>query len=374
MAFGGRVYQPLQSIKRHVESMYFFGPLSVPVVVAPILRIKGIFYRRIQRKTYFPGRDRLLLRSYARQLSTLLSSVSANIVFSPMSPYSQPIAYLECNDPIVIWTDATFAGALNFYDAFRRDQLCRESLRDAIENERAALTRAALLIFWSKWAAESAIREYQVNPDKVRIIPAGPASQTGLENVDAARAVIAARPRDRCCLLFVGVDWCRKGGDTVLEVAKRLNAAGLRTELSVVGCVPDTREPLPDFVQVYGYISHQSVAGASLLNSLFTRSHFLLVPSRAEAFGLVFCEASSFAIPSLATDVGGISSAVRSGINGQTFPLKADPDEYCAYISDMFANYATYQELALSSFAEFKERLNNDVVVENLLKVMDELL
>jgi glycosyltransferase involved in cell wall biosynthesis len=372
-AFGGRVYESLQSIKRRVDSMCFLGPLNTGAY-GPLLRVKGKYYRRVQHRTYFPERDRLLVRSYARQLSKRLSKVEADIVFSPESPYSQPIAYLECTQPIVIWTDATFAGASRLYDEYRPENLCRESFRDAIENERAALTRAAALIYSSDWAAQTAIREYEVNPDKISVIPFGPASDVGIDNFEEARTVIGARPRDHCRLLFVGLGWVRKGGSTVLEVAKRLNAGGLRTELSIVGSFPDLREPLPEFVQTTGYISRVSVDGAKKLNELFRRSHFLLLPSRADCTPLVFSEASAFALPSLATNVGGIPTVVRSGVNGQTFSLDADPDEYCGYISNLFANYGSYQELALSTFGEFKQRLNNDVSAESVLKVMAELL
>ena len=372
-AFGGRVYESLQSIKRRVNSMYFLGPLNTGAY-GPIVRVKGKYYRRVQRRTYFPERDRLSVRSYARQLSKRLSKVEADVVFSPESPYSQPIAYLECTQPIVIWTDATFAGASRLYDEYRPENLCRESFRDAIGNERAALTRAAALIYSSDWAAQTAIREYEVNPDKISVIPFGPTSDIGIANCEEAKAIIDARPRDQCRLLFVGLDWVRKGGATVLEVAKRLNAGGLRTELSIIGSFPDVREPLPEFAQTMGYISRTSVNGADKLNELFRRSHFLLLPTQADCTPLVISEASAFAVPSLATNVGGISTVVRPGVNGQTFSLDADPDEYCGYISNLFANYGKYQELALSSFAEFKHRLNNDVSADSVLKVMAELL
>ena len=371
-AFGGRVYESLQSIRRRVDRLYFLGPLNTGAY-KPILRVKGKYYRHVQRKTYFPERDRLSVRSYARQLSKRLSKVEADIVFSPESPYSQPIAYLECAQPIVIWTDATFAGASRLYDEYRPENLCRESFRDAIENERAALTRAAALIYSSDWAAQTAIHEYAVSPDKISVIPFGPASDIGIANVEEARAIIDARPRDRCRLLFVGLDWVRKGGSTVLEVARRLNAGGLKTELSIIGSYPDLRETLPKFAQTLGYISRASIDGANKLNELFMRSHFLFLPTRADCTPLVFSEASAFAVPSLATNVGGISTVVRSGVTGQTFPLDADPDEYCGYISNLFANYGSYRELALSSFAEFKQRLNNEVAADGVLKVMAEL-
>ena len=87
-------------------------------------------------------------------------------------------------------------------------------------------------------------------------------------------------------------------------------------------------------------------------------SHFLILPSRAECFGVVFAEASSFGLPSVATNTGGVSTAIRDGRNGQTFPLSASPAEYCNYIERLFLSKQAYRDLALSSFQEYSARLN----------------
>jgi len=39
--------------------------------------------------------------------------------------------------------------------------------------------------------------------------------------------------------------------------------------------------------------------------------------------GLVLCEDCEFAVPCLATDVGGIPDVVKNGINGRTFGLES---------------------------------------------------
>ena len=175
--------------------------------------------------------------------------------------------------------------------------------------------------YWSEWAAETRSEHYGVNSDKIRIVPAGPASNDGLATLEQARSVIAMRPRNRSVwLLFVAMDWMRKGGDTVLEVAKRLNAGGLPIEAHPCRILAQHRWVSSELCASGGHIDwRKSAVEANKLNELYRRSHLLFVPSRAEAFGHVFCEASSFAVPSLATDVGGIPSAVRSGVNGQTF-------------------------------------------------------
>jgi glycosyltransferase involved in cell wall biosynthesis len=371
-AYDGRTYHQLQAVRAQVQAMHFIGPLSRLTLSAPWVIAKREYYRRIK-KIYLGGGDRLMVKSYGRQIARRLATLDANIVFSPMSPSSQPISYLDCKQPIVIWTDAPFPAFVGFYPELSKEAFSSSMLRDSIENERAALARVSLAIYWTEWAAQSAIRNYRLDPAKVRAIAPGPALDKPISLEDAEH-IVRARPKDRCRLLFVGSPWIRKGGDKALEVASMLNAAGLPTELVVVGSQPPADEPLPSFVRVLGFLSRTSKDGVAKLEQLFKTSHFMLLPSQAETFGLVFAEANAFALPSLTTDVGGIPAVVRSGINGATFPLTADAAQYCAYIEDLFAHYERYEQLAFSAFAEFQTRLNNRAAATSVISAMLELV
>lgn len=303
-------------------------------------------------------RDPKIYQHYARQISKRLSELnSVDVVCSGISPYSQPIAYLECPQPIVIWTDAPFVSALDFYPDYFRNVIAAESIRHGIANERSALQRSSLIIYWSDWAAQIAINYYQLDPSRVKVVPVGSNFECS-RTFEDIQMIVNSRPSDRCRLLFVGIDWFRKGGDICLQVAEALNRAGLPTELLVVGCSPVVDEPLPHFVHPLGYLNSGSAEGLKQLHHLFASSHFLMMPSIAESFGQVFCEASSFGLPSLASQVGGIPTAVRDGLNGQTFPRNTPIEDYCNYVLNLFSHYSEYKELALSSFREYESRLN----------------
>ena len=153
------------------------------------------------------------------------------------------------------------------------------------------------------------------------------------------------------------VSWSRKGGDVALMVANLLNQQGIQTELHVVGCQPPI-DDIPNFVKLHGFISKNLDTGREYLDKLMAESHFLILPSKAECYGVVFAEASSFGLPSLATDVGGISTAIHNGKNGQTFQINDSPQKYCDYIARLMSDVHQYRELSLSSFAEYSDRLN----------------
>lgn len=179
------------------------------------------------------------------------------------------------------------------------------------------------------------------------------------------------KPTASCNLLFLGVDWERKGGNTALEVAKTLNKTGLKTELKIVGCTPPITEPLPDFVKVVPFIDKNNVRGVEQINQLVAESHFLILPSLADCTPVVFSEANSFGVPCLSTNVGGIATIIKDDINGKTFAKDAAISDYCNYINNLFSDYKQYQKLSISSFAEYQHRLNWEVAgqtVRNLLK------
>ena len=103
-----------------------------------------------------------------------------------------------------------------------------------------------------------------------------------------------------------------------------------------------------------------------------TEAHFLILPSRAECAAVVFAEASSFGLPSLGTKVGGIPTVIRDGKNGQTFSLYDNPEAYCDYIQALMSSRQKYNELALSSFREYSERLNWVVAGKKVYELVQE--
>lgn len=80
---------------------------------------------------------------------------SGETIDAILVPGILPIAYLETDLPIIVWTDCTFASLLDYYAAWTH--LSPRTIRDGHEADRRGLNRARTLVFASQWAAESAI-------------------------------------------------------------------------------------------------------------------------------------------------------------------------------------------------------------------------
>lgn len=332
---------------------------------SPLVRAKAA-WARLNGHKYVRDRTPFTLRRYARQIEERAAALDYDFVFSAGS---MPVALLRERRPIVCWGDATFGALLDFYPDLRG--LSRESEALGHRFEALALHRAAAVIYASEWAAQSAITLYGVDPAKVHVVPFGANLDVPLSPPDLG-PLIARRLADPVVkLLFIGVEWERKGGPAVLEVARLLREAGVACELHVVGVTPS--DPLPDFVRLHGFLDKNTPEGTARLSTLLRESHFFLMPSRAECFGIVFAEASAAALPSVGTNVGGIPSAITPGVNGLLVEPGAPPAEIARQVLELWRDPTAYARLCRSAYGEYARRLNWDAAGRALRRIIEGL-
>jgi glycosyltransferase involved in cell wall biosynthesis len=318
----------------------------------PYFKLKQ-FWKKIscgQRES--PRFNTFVAKHYSEQIAKKLEKTSVDAIIAPLI---NPIAYLDCKQPIVLWTDALYASLLGFYNGFSSH--AATSIQQGNHLTRECLARCKLAIFSSDWAARSALEIYGASKEKIKVVPFGANIQCN-HTIDDIRALLKLRSPTTLKLLFIGKHWHRKGGDIVFNVTKALHAAGQPVELNFVGCYPPSDVEIPSYIKCHGFISKRTPEGIEKMVRLLHESHFLFVPSRAECYGIVFAEANAFGLPCLTSYVGGIPTVVKDNINGMTFGLDASVDLYCHYIMNLMQHYAEYEKLALSSFHEYETRLN----------------
>ncbi|HVG16509.1 MAG TPA: glycosyltransferase family 4 protein [Chitinophagaceae bacterium] len=268
----------------------------------------------------------------------------------------------------ILYTDATLDNLLNFYSNYF--SLSEQVVSEAQQIEQEALKNSDLLIYTSKWAADAAINNYRADPKKVFIIPFG-ANINCVPTPTEAKTIIEKRDlRKGVKLLFLGIDWDRKGGDYAVQVAQKLNAMNIPTTLHLAG-IPELPPGLDRTNIVdHGFISKSSVRKEMKLCRLIAQSHFLMLPSLADCTPVAFSEANAFGVPCLASRVGGHASIIKDGINGKTF-LHADfVDSSVAYISSLVEKEQEYKELCYSSYNEYQEELNWKATGEKIAKLI----
>ena len=328
---------------------------------------RTLYWRVFHRKRFLRYCDINLLRRQARQFERRLASLTVDAVFSPST---WPLAFLRTELPAVFWTDATFSGVLNFDASFTN--LAPVSIANGHAVDQLALDRCARAVYSSDWAADTAVQTYRVPPAKVRVVPFGGNVQDP-PSLESVREVIRRKPLSPCRLLMVGIDWRRKGAEIAVEAATQLNAWGIECRLTIVGCIPPTGSSVPPFVEIIPFLRKSNGDDRRRLAELYAQSHFFVMPSRAEAFGLVFAEASAFGVPCLATEVGGLPTVIHPGVNGALFPLDARGENYAAWIRDAIADGGSYRRLALRSAEDAANRLTWDVAGRQMSALFGEI-
>ncbi|MFM6277313.1 MAG: group 1 glycosyl transferase, partial [Dolichospermum sp.] len=278
--WSGTGYYIAQALQKQSIPLDYIGPLEDRLALQFVSKFKSRYYKYLG-KNYIKYINPLILKDYGKQIHQKLKSIETDIIFSAGS---DSIAYLECEQPIVFWADATFANLIDFYPGY--SNLCQESLQNAHLIQSMSLEKSHFAIYSSDWAAQTAINYYNADPDQVKVVPFGANIENSL-TIHDIKSQIESRPKNQCKLLFLGVDWLRKGGNIALEIAKKLNNLGLNTELTIVGCQPNLDENLPDFVKVLGFIPKSTSEGKNKIYQLIADSHLLILPSIADCSPIV---------------------------------------------------------------------------------------
>ena len=324
------------------------------------------FYKisaKLRGKRYLVDRTKRCIHKWAYYINERLQP-NTDVIFSLGT---LQVADLNTEIPIYIYVDGVFEQMRIDY---KWGDITQSGIKVANEIEQKAIDKCKKILSASTETKMCIKQYYKCPPEKIEVVPLG-ANFDKYPTEDEIEKIISMRCSNNsvCNLLFVGVDWYRKGADIVLNVLKILNKCKFPTMLYLVG-IKDIPEKLPENVINYGFINKNTENGMNKLKELYSQSHFLFVPSRAEAFGLVFCEASAYSLPSISHHVGGIYTIIENGINGQLFPINSNPKVIANYIINTFKDKEKYKKLCRSSYKRFADYLNWNVTGKKIERII----
>lgn len=177
--------------------------------------------------------------------------------------------------------------------------------------DRRVFRRAAAVVATSRRVAGDLVEGQPELAGRVHAMP----YPVPLDGFDAEAWIAARAARDGPArILFVGGDWPRKGGP---ELLRAWEAAGLSrgARLTVVTDWP-LPAPLPAGVEVRRGIRAYTPAWFGLWRA----ADLFVLPTRAEAFGMVFQEAAAAGVPAIGTHVGAVPEIVADGETGVLVP------------------------------------------------------
>ncbi|HMJ89673.1 MAG TPA: glycosyltransferase family 4 protein [Candidatus Acidoferrum sp.] len=273
---------------------------------------------RMRRKLHWVGgrrgyelwSDPLVFAARGRALRKAIRGMSYDVVFSWM-PWC--LRLVDSSKPKLFWYDTTFVQTQPLYFA----NLTASSTRRCTAIDRRATEEAVCAIYSTKWAADSAVRDYGILEEKVRVLPFGPnlEAPTDTEMIQ----VWAARHKSRLMgikCLFVGLDWKRKGGDVAVEAVRLLRSRNVNVELHIVGATPVLNGDDKTFVKCHGKLDKSKEPEREEMKRLYRESHIFVLPTRADSSPVAMSEAFAFGLPCIVSGNGGICQMVTQGVDG----------------------------------------------------------
>lgn len=231
----------------------------------------------------------------------------------------RPQAVLEIADlavptsaPTYCYQDMNFAVALDHYDALGPNMISalparREILRRLADEQNEAMQKLDGVLTMGRWYRDYLIRNGILPAHRVHAVGGG------IDPIHCRATPRTVRPaRERTRVLFVGGEFHRKGGDQVLDAVAQLNRSGdrpLRLTIAGPSSWPLPGAP-PDWVDFRGTVPRAEVA------QLFASHDLFVMPSRFEAYGMVFLEARAWGIPCIGRDAYAMPELIQPGIGG----------------------------------------------------------
>ena len=326
-------------------------------------------YWWLQKKWFLSAVEKTSLKAIGKQLDTEVAVAKPDAVLIIHGDF---LAYTTFSQPACIIHDTTFASILDYYPAF--SNLTLRSIKAGNQMYKLALNRADAAFFSSEWASESAIHDYQTNISRVYTIPFGANLNNIPENDFVIKCIKLRSQSEDCKLIFLGIDWERKGGADALRFVIELNRLGIKSRLLIVGCKPQLSPDTEQFVEKMGFFNKSVEAEAKKLEALLQESHALILPSKAECYGCVYCEANAYGLPALARDTGGVSEIIKDGVNGLLLKIEETPEMLAERWAIIWRKREIYTSLAITSRNEYEKRLNYDVFATKVESILNDLI
>ncbi|ANW96060.1 hypothetical protein AXE80_07120 [Wenyingzhuangia fucanilytica] len=347
-SWSGTLFRMNNALKEEFSTVISLGPVELSkfdyFVMYLRLKICKLFHKNFYKKKFNKEHNHIKSKYHSGFFDKAIQKHKIDVLFAPAA--SVEVAHLKTNIPICYFSDATVSVMVDYYDSFAN--FSDKSIKISNQIEQKAISKSTTQVFPSKWVFDIAQKDYDAqNPYLVKMganIDKDPEEEDLIKKYDSTINI-----------LFVGVDWKRKGGDIVLETIDKLDKKGYNVKLTVVGCIPSQTHPK---MEVIPFLNKNFKEDNLRFQELFKESHLFFMPTRAECFGIVFCEANAYGLPVITTDTGGVSSVVENGINGFILPLDAKSDEYFDVISNLISDTVMFKQIAETSREKYLKELN----------------
>lgn len=209
--------------------------------------------------------------------------------------------------PCYVYLDATSA-QVAAAKAWEFAHFSREKTRQVVQYQQRIFDHCSAVFPRSEWTADSLREDYHLPESKIVVTGAG--SNFGT-------TPLPHKGYDEQRILFIGIEWERKGGPLILEAFRKLRRSMPEVKLVIIGCDPGITEP---GVEVVGRLQKSNPAEMQRLLDEYSRASVFCMMSHYEPFGIVVLEAQECGVPCVVPDRFAFGETVRHGETGMLVP------------------------------------------------------
>jgi glycosyltransferase involved in cell wall biosynthesis len=264
--------------------------------------------------------------AYSRALSQAAShvSVSSSLLFQLGHTFSLPEAFPQ--KKCISYHDGNLSVSLK--SGFGFEGVSRRRIDQSLRYEEQTAGQMTAIFTMSEYLRQSFIADYSVPAERVFNVGGG----INLSSFPAPNPhKVYTAPR----ILFVGVDFVRKGGPQLLRAFQIVHDALPNAELHIVG--PAKLNDPPSGVVCHGYLSKADPGEKRELESVYRDCTLFVLPSLYEPFGIAPLEAMLYQLPCLVTDAWALRETVIPNFNGDLVP-KGSVEGLAAKLLQLLSN------------------------------------
>lgn len=321
--------------------------------------IKREYFKYFKKEKFDETYNIKVSKNYSSQLSSRLKNISnlTHLLTFDMSL----VSFLKTEIPIIVWTDTLYT---DYYKNYFKDQkISKSSLDDIKSLEFATVKRCKLILFSSRWSLDNAKQKYKKFKNKFKLLEFGPSLRNELSQKKINKQILK-REKNKIKLISLSVDKKRKGVDKLIRLMNYINKQGIKCELTIIGH-KSKKDYKNSNLKFLGFINKNDVLGENKISKYLLNSHFHVLFSRAEAYGISLIEANSRGLPNISFNVGGVPHIIKNQKNGRLFKKNEKIEIIGNYIISTFFNVKKYRKLSISSYLEFKKKFNYVKIISN---------
>ncbi len=209
------------------------------------------------------------------------------------------------------------------------------------------------LFTMSKWLCEFMKQSGDIAPEKVHYVGGGC-------NIDASKIDSSKKTGNK--FLFVGKKFLNKNGPLVVEAFKKLRKKYPEIELYVAG--PTNESGIfGEGINFLGRLSYTE------LIKYYNECDYFVMPSRFEAYGIVFGEALIYGLPCIGKNICAMPEFIKEGENGYLIE-NDDADELSQKMEQMLLNKEMVERVKANR-QNYIEQYSWDSVATRMYQVIE---